>query len=86
LPYKSTALTICNKNGDVYDSDRKIEDAIQANHAGQERSEVKRRTLFGMITKTAFIAPVVASFALDALSVDKAHAVGVANGSGLPPT
>jgi hypothetical protein len=46
------------------------------------RSDVKRRALFGMITKTAFVAPVVASFALDALSMDKAQAA-VANGSAL---
>lgn len=64
------------------ESDRKIEDATAAAHQGQERSEVKRRALFGMITKTAFVVPVVASFALDALSVDKAHALP-ANGSGV---
>jgi hypothetical protein len=46
---------------------------------------VKRRALFGMITKTAFVAPVVASFALDALSMDKAHAA-VGNGSGVAPS
>jgi hypothetical protein len=66
------------------DSDRKIADATAAAHEGLERSEIKRRALFGMITKTAFVAPVVASFALDALSIDKAHAAGVANGSGAP--
>jgi hypothetical protein len=68
------------------DSDRKIADATAAAHEGLERSEIKRRALFGMITKTAFVAPVVASFALDALSIDKAHAVGVANGSGISMT
>ncbi len=68
------------------DSDRKIADATSASHEGQERSEIKRRALFGMITKTAFVAPVVASFALDALSMDKAHATAVANGSGLAPS
>jgi hypothetical protein len=65
------------------DADRKIADATAAAHAGEVRSDVKRRALFGMITKSAFVAPVVASFALDALSMDKAHAIGVANGSGV---
>lgn len=65
------------------DFDRKLEDAVSASHENQERSEIKRRKLFGMITKTAFVAPVVASFALDALSMDKAHAVVPANGSGV---
>jgi hypothetical protein len=64
------------------DTDRKIADATAATHEGQERSEIKRRALFGMITKTAFVAPVVASFALDALSMHKAHAA-VGNGSGV---
>jgi hypothetical protein len=64
------------------DSDRKIADATAAAHEGDVRSDVKRRALFGMITKTAFVAPVVASFALDALSVHKAHAAA-ANGSGM---
>ncbi|HQT64790.1 MAG: hypothetical protein B7Z75_06490 [Acidocella sp. 20-57-95] len=64
------------------DLDRNLIDANQATHNGQERSFVKRRALFGMITKTAFVAPVVASFALDSLSLDKAHAL-TANGSGV---
>jgi hypothetical protein len=64
------------------DSDHKIADATAAAHEGEVRSDVKRRALFGMITKTAFVAPVVASFALDALSMDKAHAA-VGNGSGV---
>jgi hypothetical protein len=65
------------------DSERKIADATAASHEGEVRGDVKRRALFGMITKTAFVAPVVASFALDALSMDKAHAA-VGNGSGKP--
>ncbi|HQT64791.1 MAG: hypothetical protein B7Z75_06495 [Acidocella sp. 20-57-95] len=64
------------------DTDPKISGATKAAHEGQERSDVKRRALFGMITKTAFVAPVVASFALDSLSLDKAHAL-TANGSGV---
>jgi hypothetical protein len=68
------------------DFDRKLDDAVSATHGDQQRSEMKRRKLFGMITKTAFIAPVVASFALDALSMDKAHAVVAANGSGVTPS
>ena len=64
------------------EGDHNIEDATAASHQGQERSELKRRTLFGMITKSAFVVPVVASFALDALSVDKAHAL-TGNGSGV---
>ena len=64
------------------DSDKKIEDATAASHQGMERPDVKRRALFGMISKSAFVVPVVASFALDALSVDKAHAAS-GNGSGI---
>ncbi len=64
------------------DADDKIVDATRASHEGHERSDMKRRALFGMITKTAFVAPVVASFALDSLSLDKAHA-SAANGSGV---
>jgi len=56
------------------DSDQKIENAVAAARNGELRSELKRRALFGVITKTAFVAPVVASFALDALTMDNAHA------------
>ncbi|MDR3520852.1 MAG: hypothetical protein P4L54_04460 [Acidocella sp.] len=42
------------------DADRRISDATLVASAGRVRSEVKRRALFGMITKTAFVAPVVA--------------------------
>ncbi|MDR3520851.1 MAG: tail fiber domain-containing protein [Acidocella sp.] len=67
------------------DSDRRISDATLAASGGQARSEVKRRALFGMITKTAFVAPVVASFALDSLSLDKAAAgVCVSNSTCAP--
>lgn len=64
------------------DPEQKIEDATSAAYQGEVRGELKRRALFGMITKSAFVVPVVASFALDALSVDKAHAL-TANGSGV---
>jgi hypothetical protein len=56
------------------DPNRNIVDATSAAADGKVRSDVKRRALFGMITKTAFVAPVVASFALDSLSLDKASA------------
>ena len=56
------------------DSEHNIVNATAAAADGKVRSEVKRRALFGMISKTAFVAPVVASFALDALSLDKAAA------------
>jgi hypothetical protein len=49
-----------------------------ADHQG-EKIEVKRRALFGKIAATAFVAPVVASFALDALSVKPAHAISNAS-------
>ena len=42
----------------------------------------KRATLTHLITGTAFVAPVVASFAMDGLTISKAQAAGVANGSG----
>jgi Chaperone of endosialidase len=41
----------------------------------------KRETLNRMITGTAFVAPIVASFAMDGLTVSKAQALP-ANGSG----
>jgi hypothetical protein len=60
-------------------TDRKIEDAVAASYGGEVRGELKRRALFGMITKTAFVAPVVASFALDALTMDHANAAFCGN-------
>ncbi len=60
--------------------DREMHNATSASYQGQVRNDVRRRALFGMITKTAFVAPVVASFALDALTLDKAAAAsGVSN-------
>jgi hypothetical protein len=41
--------------------------------------EAKRATLTRLVTGTAFVAPLVASFAMDGLSISKAYA---ANGSG----
>jgi hypothetical protein len=43
----------------------------------------KRSTLTRLITGTAFVTPVIASYALDALSISKAQA-GAPNGSGKP--
>jgi hypothetical protein len=70
----------------MFDANRKIEDAVSASRDGEVRSEVKRRALFGMITKTAFVAPVVASFALDALTLDNAHAISNSTSSGVAPS
>jgi hypothetical protein len=42
--------------------------------------EDKRRTLTRLVTGTAFVAPVVASFAMDGLTISKAAAQ--ANGTG----
>jgi hypothetical protein len=47
--------------------------------------EAKRATLTRLLTGTAFVAPIVASFAIDGLTISKAQAA-IANGSGfLPP-
>jgi hypothetical protein len=43
--------------------------------------EAKRATLNRLITGTAFVAPIVASFAMDGLTISKAQAT-TANGSG----
>jgi hypothetical protein len=56
-------------------SESKIDDAL----AGIDTA--KRETLNRLITGTAFVAPVVASFAMDGLTVSKAQAQP-ANGSG----
>jgi hypothetical protein len=55
---------------------KKTDDAL----AGVD--EAKRATLTRLVTGTAFVAPVVASFAMDGLTISKAHADGIANGSG----
>ncbi|HLH96354.1 MAG TPA: hypothetical protein VKW08_14665 [Xanthobacteraceae bacterium] len=44
----------------------------------------KRTTLTRLLTGTAFVAPIVASYAIDALTISKAQA-SAANGSGLTP-
>jgi hypothetical protein len=54
---------------------KKIDDALAGIDAG------KRQTLSRLITGTAFVAPVVASFAMDGLTISKAQAQP-ANGSG----
>jgi hypothetical protein len=55
---------------------KKIDDALAGIDAG------KRQTLSRLITGTAFVAPVVASFAMDGLTISKAQAQP-ANGSGV---
>jgi hypothetical protein len=45
--------------------------------------EAKRATLSRLLTGTAFVAPIVASFAMDGLTISKAQA-GTPNGSGTP--
>jgi hypothetical protein len=42
----------------------------------------KRETLDRMVKGAAFVAPIVASFAMDSLKISRAHAQ-VANGSGI---
>lgn len=54
--------------------DRNIEQAVTGLDEG------KRQTLTRLVTGTAFAAPVVASFAMDALTISKA--VAAANGTG----
>jgi hypothetical protein len=54
---------------------KKIDDALAGIDAG------KRQTLSRLITGTAFVAPIVASFAMDGLTISKAQAQP-ANGSG----
>jgi hypothetical protein len=44
--------------------------------------DAKRATLTRLLTGTAFVAPIVASFAMDGLTISKAQAAP-ANGSGL---
>ncbi|MDR3520853.1 MAG: hypothetical protein P4L54_04465 [Acidocella sp.] len=67
------------------DAERNISEVTSAAYQGQVRGEVKRRALFAMITKTAFVAPVVASFALDALTLDKASATSCVSNSSCGP-
>ena len=55
---------------------QKIDEAL----AGVD--DAKRATLTRLLTGTAFVAPIVASFAIDGLTISKAQAIP-ANGSGL---
>ena len=55
---------------------KKIDDAL----AGIDAA--KRATLTRLITGSAFVAPIVASFAMDGLTISKAQAL-IANGSGV---
>jgi endosialidase-like protein len=69
-------LRQCRWNWGIGMSDKKqIDDALAGIDAG------KRQTLSRLITGTAFVAPVVASFAMDGLTISKAQAQP-ANGSG----
>lgn len=45
----------------------------------------KRSTLTRLVSGTAFVAPVVASFAIDGLTISKAVAAANGTGSGLTP-
>jgi hypothetical protein len=59
---------------------KKIDEAL----AGVD--DAKRATLTRLLTGTAFVAPIVASFAMDGLTISKAQAA-IANGSGfITPT
>jgi hypothetical protein len=59
---------------------KKIDEAL----AGVD--EAKRATLTRLVAGTAFVAPVVASFAMDGLTISTAQAITVAaNGSGFLP-
>jgi hypothetical protein len=49
-----------------------------------EVDDAKRATLTRLLTGSAFVAPIVASFAMDGLTISKAQAVPP-NGSGAPP-
>ncbi|QCK87803.1 hypothetical protein E8L99_19610 [Phreatobacter aquaticus] len=50
----------------------------------EEIDSAKRATLDRLAKGTAFVAPIVASFAMDGLNISKAQAQ-VANGSGVVP-
>ena len=45
--------------------------------------ESKRKTLSRLVTGTAFVAPIVASFAIDGLTISKAVAAANGTGSGV---
>jgi hypothetical protein len=56
---------------------KKIDEALA------DVDEAKRATLTRLLTGSAFVAPIVASFAIDGLTISKAQAA-IANGSGFP--
>lgn len=59
------------------DKNQNIEQAVTGLDEG------KRKTLTRLVTGTAFVAPVVASFAMDALTISKAVAAANGTGSGV---
>jgi hypothetical protein len=61
------------------DAHQKLEQALDG------IDESKRATLTRLLTGTAFVTPIVASFAMDGLTISKAQAQ-VRNGSGTPPS
>jgi hypothetical protein len=68
-------MSTSDKNANSADS--AMDDALAGFNAE------KRATLVRLITSTAFAAPIVSSFAMDALTISKAHA-SPGNGSGKP--
>src|ERR1700739_3650121 len=62
------------------DEHRKIDQATSG------LDESKRATLTRLVTGTAFVAPVVASFAMDGLTISKAVAAANGTGSGIAPS
>src|SRR5450432_278226 len=58
-------------------------DVPKVEQATSGLDEEKRKTLTRLVTGTAFVAPVVASFAMDGLTISKAVAQANGTGSGL---
>jgi Chaperone of endosialidase len=58
-------------------------DVPKVEQATSGLDEAKRKTLTRLVTGTAFVAPVVASFAMDGLTISKAVAQANGTGSGL---
>jgi len=78
LPYgyvDSSSKPLNNKVFEMSDQAPKIEQATSG------LDENKRKTLTRLVTGTAFVAPIVASFAMDGLTISKAVAIQ-ANGTG----
>jgi hypothetical protein len=59
-------------------------DIPKINQATDGLDENKRATLTRLVTGSAFVAPVVASFAMDGLTISKALAQANGTGSGHP--